>query len=266
MKRIILGLLFDGENFYLSRNFRLQRLGNLGWLQEHFQIFDLASFVDEVAVFHVARTTSTAHFAGAVRTLSENLFVPMSVGGGIRSVSDADVLFRSGADRLVFSGSLWNEPSLVAGIGQKYGQQSIVGVLNYSHPEDSRPVVRIKTDEEVTFASLEELPIGQLQSLVGEIVLQSIDKDGTGQGFPLDDLSSFPNFGEAPWIAAGGFGSTQHVSEALSDSRIEAVLTSNLLAFVGNGLQIAREDAVRRGVSLAHWESFMFDPFPNSEA
>ena len=256
MKRIILGLLFDGENFYLSRNFRLQRLGNLGWLQKHFQIFDLASFVDEVAVFHVARTTSTAQFAESVKTLSQNLFVPMSVGGGIRSVADADVLFRSGADRLLFSGSLWNEPGLIAAIGKKYGQQSIVGVLNYSHPEDSSPVVRVKTNEEVAFASLEELPIGALQSLVGEIVLQSIDKDGTGQGFPLHDLSGFPNLGQAPWIAAGGFGSTRHISEALSDSRIEAVVTSNLLAFVGNGLQIAREDAVRRGVSLARWETF----------
>ncbi len=53
MKRIILGLLFDGVDFYLSRNFRLQRLGNMAWLQEHFGIFDLASHVDEVAVLHV---------------------------------------------------------------------------------------------------------------------------------------------------------------------------------------------------------------------
>ena len=254
MKRIILGLLFDGVDFYLSRNFRLQRLGNMVWLQEHFGIFDLASHVDEVAVFHVARKMETKAFALELRELARNLFIPISVGGGVRSIEEADALFRSGADRIMFSSTLWNDPNLVREVGTKYGKQSVIGVLNYSRAEGQDTVVRYRHREGSPPIALKELPTESLASLAGELVLQSIDRDGTGQGFPLESLSPFEELRETPWIAAGGFGSTAQVSQALGDPRIEAVLTSNLLAFVGSGLESARRAALRSGVNLASWD------------
>ena len=256
MKRIILGLLFDGVDFYLSRNFRLQRLGNMAWLEEHFQIFNLASHVDEVAVFHVGRTMSSAAFAGALTELARNLFIPISVGGGVRSIEDADLLFRSGADRIMFSGTLWNEPTLVREVGRQYGKQAVIGVLNYSQTEGKSPIIRYRNEEGIHGVELTHLPTESLSSLVGEVVLQSIDRDGTGQGFPAGDLPSFAGLEETPLIAAGGFGSPAHVSQALSDFRVQAVLTSNLLAFVGTGLVIARQSALTVGVSLASWHDF----------
>ena len=259
MKRIILGLLFDGVDFYLSRNFRLQRLGNMAWLQEHFGIFDLASHVDEVAVFHVARKMETKAFALELSELARNLFIPISVGGGVRSIEEADALFRSGADRIMFSSTLWNDPNLVREVGTKYGKQSVIGVLNYSRAEGQDPVIRHRHREGSPPIALKELPTDSLGSLVGELVLQSIDRDGTGQGFPVESLSHFEELGGTPWIVAGGFGSTAHVSQALGDSRIEAVLTSNLLAFVGTGLSLARSSSRERGVKLAVWEEWAPD-------
>jgi cyclase len=256
VKRIILGLLFDGVDFYLSRNFRLQRLGNMVWLQEHFGIFDLASHVDEVAVFHVARKMETTAFALELRELARNLFIPISVGGGVRSIEEADALFRSGADRIMFSNTLWNDPNLVREVGTKYGEQSVIGVLNYSRAEGQDPVIRHRHREGPPTIALKELPTDSLGSLAGELVLQSIDRDGTGQGFPVESLSHFKELRETPWIAAGGFGSTAHVSQALGDPRIEAVLTSNLLAFVGSGLESARQAALGSGVDLASWDRF----------
>ena len=259
MKRIILGLLFDGVDFYLSRNFRLQRLGNMAWLQEHFGIFDLASHVDEVAVFHVARKMETKEFALQLKELARNLFIPISVGGGVRSIEEADALFRSGADRIMFSGTLWSDPNLVREVGAKYGKQSVIGVLNYSRAEGQDPVIRHRHREGSPPIALKALPTDSLGSLAGELVLQSIDRDGTGQGFPAESLSHFEELRETPWIAAGGFGSTAHVSQALGDSRIEAVLTSNLLAFVGTGLSLARSSSRERGVKLAVWEEWAPD-------
>ena len=256
MKRIILGLLFDGVDFYLSRNFRLQRLGNMAWLQEHFGIFDLASHVDEVAVFHVARKMETEAFAVELKELARNLFIPISVGGGVRSIAEADALFRSGADRIMFSDTLWKDPILVREVGTKYGKQSVIGVLNYSLAGAQHPLIRYRHREDSPLISITELPIESLAALAGEIVLQSIDRDGTGQGFPAESLSHFDELAGIPWIAAGGFGSTCHVSHALTDSRIEAILTSNLLAFVGSGLVIARQSAREAGVELASWHDF----------
>jgi len=259
VKRIILGLLFDGVDFYLSRNFRLQRLGNMAWLQEHFGIFDLASHVDEVAVFHVARKMETKAFALELRELARNLFIPISVGGGVRSIDEADALFRSGADRIMFSNTLRNDPNLVREVGTKYGKQSVIGVLNYSLAEGKDLALRYLHPEGPSFRAFNELPPESLASLVGELVLQSIDRDGTGQGFPLESLSHFEELRETPWLAAGGFGSTSHVSQALGDPRIEAVLTSNLLAFVGSGLESARRAALGSGVNLAAWDHLSDD-------
>jgi cyclase len=91
---------------------------------------------------------------------------------------------------------------------------------------------------------------------LGEVVLQSVDRDGTGQGFPLREAKKAWQSANIPFIAAGGFGSTTHISECLVDERVEAVITANLLAFLGNGLSLAREEAVAQNVEIARWEEF----------
>lgn len=256
MKRIILGLLFDGKDFYLSRNFRLQRLGDMSWLRTNFQIFDLASQVDEIAIFHVARTEVSPDFSRSLAELAEGLFVPISVGGGIRSLEDADSLFQAGADRVMFSNGLVRNPQLVNEIADKYGRQAVIGVINFFHSESDEILVRRGAAGKIVTEKLDDLPLKQMTAAVGELVLQSVDRDGSGQGFPVTSLSRFGDLQSLPWVATGGFGSLDHVSEVLMDARVQAVLTSNLLAFVGDGLMRARRSALDRGVTLAKWESF----------
>ena len=256
MKRIILGLLFDGTDFYLSRNFRLQRLGDMSWLRTNFQIFDLASQVDEIAIFHVARTEASPDFSRSLAELAEGLFVPLSVGGGIRSLEDADSLFQAGADRVMFSNGLVSSPQLVNEIADKYGRQAVIGVINFFHDQNDEILVRLGAAGKIVTEKLDDLPRKQMTSAAGELVLQSVDRDGSGQGFPVTSLSRFMELDNLPWVAAGGFGSLDHVSEVLIDTRVEAVLTSNLLAFVGDGLMRARQGAIELGVSLASWERF----------
>ena len=259
MKRIILGLLFDGNDFYLSRNFRLQRLGDMSWLRTNFQIFDLASQVDEIAVFHVARTEVSPDFSRSLAELAEGLFVPISVGGGIRSLEDADSLFRAGADRLMFSNCLVANPRLVNQIADKYGRQAVIGVINFFHSQNDEILVRRGSAGKIVTEKLDDLPLTQMTAAVGELVLQSVDRDGSGQGFPVTSLSRFMELDSWPWIVAGGFGSFEHVSQVLMDTRVQAVLTSNLLAFVGDGLMRARRSALDLGVTLAKWELFSED-------
>ena len=257
MKRIILGLLFDGTDFYLSRNFRLQRLGDMSWLRRNFQIFDLASQVDEIAIFHVGRTDASPDFSLSLAELAEGLFVPISVGGGIRSLADADSLFRAGADRVMFSNGLMSNPRLVNQIADKYGQQAVIGVINFFHTQNEEILVRRVSAGKIATEKLGDLPLRQMTAAAGELVLQSVDRDGSGQGFPVNSLSRFAELDSLPWVAAGGFGSLDHVSEVLMDTRVKAVLTSNLLAFVGDGLMRARQAALELGVSLASWEKFL---------
>jgi cyclase len=253
-KRIILGLLFDGTHFYLSRNFRLQKLGDLDWLQLNFQIFDLASHVDEIAVFHVRRTMRSQDFGLALQQLTSRIFVPVSVGGGLQNMQEVDTMFRSGADRIMFSNSIWTQPELIRATSQKYGAQATMGVVNFLTNAGGEIVAR-----RVQNGTGEMEEIGQLLAAIqelemGELVVQSVDRDGTGQGFPISDLGMLSHSPRTPVIAAGGFGSTAHVEECLVDDRLQAVLTSNLLAFLGDGLSRARNHALRLGVEMARWE------------
>ena len=253
-KRIVLGLLFDGFHFYLSRNFRLQRLGDLDWLQRNFQIFDLATYVDEIAIFHVRRTMDITEFSAAFGDVTKKIFVPVSVGGGLKSIGEVDLLFRSGADRIMFSNAVWHNPQLISDVNEKYGSQATIAVANF---EDSGSCLVVKNGAppEQSPPSMRDFSRTVDGLGVGEVVLQSIDKDGTGQGFPLIQAKSEWGAKSVPLIAAGGFGSTAHVAACLEDSFFDAALTSNLLAFVGDGLSRAREEAGARGVDLARWSA-----------
>jgi len=254
-KRIILGLLFDGTHFYLSRNFRLQKLGDLNWLQGNFQIFDLTSYVDEIAIFHIQRRMSSADFGVALRELTRRIFVPVSVGGGLRDMREVDGMFRSGADRIMFSNSIWGQPELIRATSEKYGAQATVGVINFMADESGLTAVRRVRDGSVEMADIDKA-VSCAQNLgLGEVVLQSVDKDGTGQGFPLLESRKVWGSSNIPVIAAGGFGSTAHIAECLADDHVEAVLTANLLAFLGDGLARARAQAVGIGTDMARWNS-----------
>jgi len=89
---------------------------------------------------------------------------------------------------------------------------------------------------------------------MGEVIMQSVDRDGTGQGFPISILGALSHSPKTPVIVAGGFGSTAHVADCLVDEHVGAVLTSNLLAFLGDGLERARRAAEHAGVELAKWD------------
>lgn len=255
MKRIMLGLLFDGRSFFLSRNFRLQKLGDLNWLRTNLQIFQLASMVDEIVVFRIARSADIESFVQPFQGLAEEVFIPLTVGGGIRSLEDVDRLFRAGADRIMFSETLWTNPSLVKSVGDKYGKQSVVGVMNFTSSEGGEIAIRSAERTRLGLGSPSARDADTLGALVGELVLQSIDRDGTGHGYPLEDLEKFATLANLPLIASGGFGLPEHFAQALLDERLQAALTSNLLAFVGTGLQLARTQTIQSGVDLPEWET-----------
>jgi len=159
------------------------------------------------------------------------------------------------ADRIMFSNSIWGEPELIRATSEKYGAQATVGVINFMSDESGRSAVRRVRDGTVEMGDIANA-VTRVQNLgLGEVVLQSVDKDGTGQGFPLPKIHKVWSTPNIPVIAAGGFGSTTHIAECLANEHVEAVLTSNLLAFLGDGLARARAQAVGTGTDMARWNS-----------
>ena len=253
-KRIIFTLLYNGDSFALSRNFRLQRVGDLDWLLQNYDFEKVASFIDELIVLNVTRGPHNLDsFLEALKAIAANCFIPIAAGGNVRSVDQARSLLRSGADKIVVNTPLFRCNKIVKFMTQEFGQQCVVGSVDLKKESDGS--YRIYTDQGSHQSS--ELPgtlLGFLnEQLIGELYLNSINQDGTGQGFDFQLLDLLPKECPVPIILAGGAGNGAHLAQGLAEPRVSAVATAHLYNFVGDGLQRARESLLEEGVDLAIW-------------
>ena len=121
----------------LSRNFRLQKVGNLGWLQKNYNFYQIAFSIDELIVLDVSRgERDEEKFCDNVRSLTEECFVPIAAGGGIRSLEKARRLIHSGADKIVVNSLVSSSPNIIEEIAKEFGQQCIVAAIDVKQEED----------------------------------------------------------------------------------------------------------------------------------
>ena len=252
-KRIIFSLIYSDGYFMQSRNFRLQKVGNLKWLEKNYKFQSIAFSLDELVVLNASRNIkSTIEFAKTISDLVNDVFIPIAAGGGIRSEADAEILFNHGADKIVLNSILVEDPKLVESLIKRYGTQSIVASIDYKNV-DGVNCVYIHDGSVKIDMTLEEY-ILYVESLnVGEIYLNSIEKDGTGFGYDFDVISVLEKETKLPLIIAGGAGNESHLIEGLKYSGVSAVATANLFNFVGNGLTNARKKIIDLGENLANW-------------
>ena len=256
-KRLIFTLLYDSGSFMLSRNFRLQRVGDINWLQSNYNFSQIACFIDELIVLDVTRgNRNISTFCEALKTLTSGCFVPISAGGGVRSVRDAQMLLRSGADKIVLNTPLFEEDDLVKNLSEEFGQQCLVGSIDIIKVADNEYSVITESGKRRVNSSAKDALVRLSSKPIGELYLNSIDQDGTGQGYDLRILELIPDTWTMPIILAGGVGNANHLAEGFADSRVDAVATANLFNFIGDGLQQARELLVKDGYSLAVWPIF----------
>ena len=107
-KRIIFTLLYDSGNFMLSRNFTLQKVGNTEWLEKNYDFSKLSFYIDELIILDVSRKhKNQTGFFEILKNITKKSFVPVSAGGGIKSVQDAHSFLRSGADKVVINSAIF---------------------------------------------------------------------------------------------------------------------------------------------------------------
>jgi cyclase len=123
-KRLIFTLLFNEDRFMLSRNFRLQQVGDIGWLEKNYNFRETALSIDELVILNVERNReSSERFRFHTQRLNDDCFVPIAAGGGVRSVDDARALLRSGADKVVINSILDSDPMSVEELASEFGSQ-----------------------------------------------------------------------------------------------------------------------------------------------
>ena len=254
-KRLIFTLLYSSGSFMLSRNFRLQAVGNFDWLQRNYDFSHISNSIDELVVLDVSRKKRNLdEFCEVLKAITFNNFVPITAGGGVKDVHSARNLLRSGADKILINSGLFNESNLEKKLSEEFGQQCVVGSIDLKRSKTGELQVWSNDGNKLLEAPAIDLLDHVLKKEVGEIYLNSIDRDGTGQGLDLEILELLPSRVNQPIILAGGAGNSDHLIVGLKDSRIDAVATANLFNFVGDGLMRARHELLSGGIVLPMWD------------
>lgn len=251
-KRVIFTLIYSDGFFMQSRNFRLQKVGDIDWLKKNYQFQKIAFSIDELIVLNASREIKKIEeFSRVVEQLSQDVFIPVSAGGGIKSMKDAEILFNSGADKIVLNTILYKNPALVRELINRYGSQSIVASVDYKINQNMVEVFVENGTEKINFNLDENL--AYLENLkIGEIYFNSIDQDGTGFGYDLETIARLEKI-NTPLIIAGGAGNEKHLTDGININHVSAVATANLFNFVGNGLPNARKKMIDLKINLAVW-------------
>lgn len=252
-KRIIFTLLYDSDNFMLSRNFRLQKVGDLSWLQNNYDFSQITFSIDELIILDISRSTrNNTRFHDIFRMIAKECFIPMAAGGGVNSIDQGKQLLRSGADKIVVNSIIATNPDMIHDMASVFGRQCIIASVDVKLVGNNY-MVFIENGSKMLESSLAEW-LQLIKDLpVGELYLNSIDRDGTGQGYLIKMLDYLPDNWNIPIILAGGAGNSSHLAEGLSDIRVNAVSTAHLFNFIGDGLERSREELLSKGIDLVQW-------------
>ena len=166
-----------------------------------------------------------------VKSMSEKLFIPFCVGGGIRNINDIQLILEEGADKVAMNTAAFQKPEILKQAAYQFGSQCIVCAIDVKYNSDKKMYEvylfggRTPTGVNVLDWAKQAEDLG-----AGEILLTSMDRDGTKSGYDLDVLSLVANNASIPVIASGGAGTMQHFKEAF-DAKASAVLAASLFHF-----------------------------------
>lgn len=226
------------------------------WLQTNYNFSHISYSIDELIVLDVTRGKKNAEeFCEALKLLTEGCFVPIAAGGGVKSIEDARNLLRSGADKVIVNTALYDNNGFIGELAGEFGQQCVVAsidlkaTLENEYQVWSDSGVKCQTESATSWVRR----IAQ-DDYVGELYLNSMDRDGTGQGYDLKILDLLPPNMTKPVILAGGVGNATHLAIGLADPRVDAVATAHLFNFVKDGLKQARQTLISNGVDLPLWD------------
>ena len=207
---------------------------------------------DEVVFLDI--TASSDHRATVVdmvRKVAEKVFIPFTVGGGIRTVEDFKVLLREGADKISINSSAINTPELIVNAADKFGSQCVVVAIDARRREDGsgwnvyKNGGRIDTGLDAVEWAMKANRLG-----AGEILLTSMDCDGTKAGYDIELTRQIADNVSIPVIASGGAGTKEHFYEALTEGHADAALAASLFHYKELEIMDLKNYLADRGVSV----------------
>jgi cyclase len=209
---------------------------------------DEITFLD-ITASHEARDT-TLH---TVERMAGQVFIPLTVGGGVRELQDIRNLLNAGADKVAINSAAIHNPEFVREAAQRFGSQCIVVAIDAKQVEqgdDSRWEIFTHGGRKPTGINAIEWAEKMTAYGAGEILLTSMDRDGTKNGFDLDLTSRISDAVNVPVIASGGVGNLQHLVDGIVQGKADAVLAASIFHFGEHTVPEAKRYMAERGVSV----------------
>ena len=210
--------------------------------------------VDELVFYDITASSDNRNImANIVSKVAEQVFIPLTVGGGLRTIDDMHQMLRAGADKISINTAAVENPTLIKEGAESFGSQCIVLGLDAIKTQPGQWKVRIRTGRDGgEDTGMDVLKwVHQATDLgVGEIVVNSIDQDGTGSGYDLDLLKIISNSVNVPVIASGGAGNATHMLEAVSIGKADAVLAAGVFHYGKLTISEVKETLSNNGIPI----------------
>lgn len=248
-KRIIPCL--DVHNGRVVKGVNFVNLRDAGDPVEIAAAYDKAG-ADEVVFLDItASSDARKTVVDMVRRVAENVFIPFTVGGGIRTVEDFKVLLREGADKISINSSAINRPELISEAADKFGSQCVVVAIDAKRRADGSGWNIYKNGGRVDVGiDAVEWAEKVCRMGAGEILLTSMDCDGTKAGYDIELTRAIAEAVSVPVIASGGAGTKEHFYEALTKGKADAALAASLFHYKELEIRELKEYLKEKGLSV----------------
>jgi cyclase len=250
--RLIARLDIKGPN--LIKGIHLEGLRVMGSPNEHALRYYQQGVDELVYMDCVASLYGRNHLGDIVRAAAKDIFVPMTVGGGIRSVEDATHVLRAGADKVAVNTAAVANPQLITEIASHFGSQCMVLSVEAKQVDTERWEVYTDNGRERTSLDVIEWVKRGVAMGAGEVLLTSVDREGTRKGFDISLVRAVTSEVSVPVIASGGMGKPEDLLEVVRDGGADAVAMADILHYKRAEIGEIRALAEAAGLGVRHYE------------
>ncbi len=235
------GLVVKGVNFE-----GLREAGDPALLARRYN----AEGIDEIVILDVTATVEARRArAQTIAAVAREIFLPLAVGGGIRSEGDAAAAIEAGADKVSLNTAALTEPVLISTLARRYGSQAVVVAIDAKR-ENDRFAVYVRSGQAATDRDATEWAREAADRGAGEILLTSIDRDGTKAGFDCDMTAAVSDAVNIPVIASGGAGTFEHFADVFTHGRADAALAASIFHFNERSVVELKQFLHSRGIPV----------------
>jgi cyclase len=209
-----------------------------------------AEGIDELVILDVTATIEARRaLADTIRAVARELFIPLAVGGGIRSEADAEAAIDAGADKVSLNTAALSQPALITTLAERYGSQAVVVAIDAKAAE-GRFAVYARSGQTAADRDAVEWAREAERRGAGEILLTSIDRDGTKAGFDCPLTAAVSAAVSIPVIASGGAGGLDHFVEVFTAGRADAALAASIFHYAETSVRSLKQHLREHGVAV----------------